>query len=331
MATLNIVYACSDLYSKIAAVSIISLLGNNKNAEHIRIFVLGDHITPENRNRLKKTVTDYNREFVYIDITPKLELIAPYVSIYNSSLTIYSKFFISDVIHDDRIQKILFLGSDTIVNGSIEDLFEMEMENKPIAMAVDCIRNEYKTHIGSPLNKPYFSTDVSLIDLKKWRELDCTKMIFDHMKNVRSHYPLGDQDIITCALGDHVSKLDMKYCFLSQCFLFDYKGALSVYKLKKEYYYSKDQYENAKKKPIIYHLCGQTFGRIWFKNSKHPLKAKWDTYYFASEWRNVPQDNSRMTLPYRLQYFLYKIMPIRLSSLINMLMQRVFIYLSYKV
>ena len=39
---MNVLYFCSDAFSKVAAVTITSLLENNKNFEEINIYLVGD-------------------------------------------------------------------------------------------------------------------------------------------------------------------------------------------------------------------------------------------------------------------------------------------------
>lgn len=72
-------------------------------------------------------------------------------------------------------------------------------------------------------------------------------------------------------------------------------------------------------------ICGQTFGRPWFNNSKYSLKVIYDSYYFEREWKDEKQDTYDWNIEYKIQYILYRWFPKWLSSFLGMLMQRLFI------
>ncbi len=48
---MNIMYLCNDAYVYIAAVSIISLLENNRDVDNIHIFIVGEEISQGNKDK----------------------------------------------------------------------------------------------------------------------------------------------------------------------------------------------------------------------------------------------------------------------------------------
>ena len=59
---MNIFYFSSDLFIEILAVSLVSLLENNKNCKEINVYIVDDGITKEKKNKLRRVaIKNYNR------------------------------------------------------------------------------------------------------------------------------------------------------------------------------------------------------------------------------------------------------------------------------
>ena len=202
------------------------------------------------------------------------------------------------------------------------------MNKNNIALAYDCFRTEYKKYIQYPSDYPYYNSGVILIDIENWEKNHCTQQIIAHLQEKKRYYPLVDQDILNIVLKDNIQILPLRYNVLSQCFLYHYNGLKYVYGLKT--YYKKNEFICAKSHPVIYHFCGQTFGRPWFSNSKHPAKALYDSYYYESEWKDEKQALYDWRIEYKIQYILYRCFPKWLSAFMGMIMQRLFIFITYK-
>ena len=57
---MNIFYFSSDLFIEVLAVSLVSLLENNKNCKEINVYIVDDGITKEKKNKLQGMVDKYS-------------------------------------------------------------------------------------------------------------------------------------------------------------------------------------------------------------------------------------------------------------------------------
>ena len=50
---MNVMYTCDDNYVWLMGISTISLFENNKTIEDLQVYLLGDNISQENKDKLK--------------------------------------------------------------------------------------------------------------------------------------------------------------------------------------------------------------------------------------------------------------------------------------
>ena len=120
--------------------------------------------------------------------------------------------------------------------------------------------------------------------------------------------PLGDQDIIVRILNDETAELDRCWNFLSQYILY-----------------------GRREKPAIYHFSGNTLGRPWFTSSKHPIREAYRQVAAEAGLPEVAEQVKAMPLEYKIQYWLYKILPGFAFRPVCSLMLRTHIKLTYGI
>lgn len=301
---MKIVYASDENYAALTAVSAVSLLKHNPGAE---IILMGAGMSENSIEAIKNKVLEKNGTFRYVDVGEKLhhlrELGAnPYVS-----YATYARIFIADLLPQENA-RLLYLDCDTLVVDSLDILFEIDMRSNPLALAPDAIHPVYKKVIALDPKMPYYNAGVALIDLHQWREHNCTNRLMAELASPHGPNPLGDQDIIMRVLANEITEMDRRWNFLSQHILYA-----------------------RKEKPAIYHFSGNTLGRPWYTSSRHPMR---DAYKKAATEAGFPEAaNQTKPLPpeYKIQFFLYKILPPFLFRPVCNLMLRLHILLTYKV
>lgn len=333
MDRMNVVYASDDCYASLAGVSMLSLFENNKDCVELCVYVLSDRISNCNLSKLREIGRTYQRKVDIIDISEALNIFAQkgagkYANESGGGYAAYAKLLIPDLIPGE--QRIIYLDCDTLVLGSIADLTQVSLNEKPLGMAQDCIQNRYKKFISLHQEKRYFNSGVIVFDTFKWKENRCMERMLWHLEHIRNDYPLPDQDLINVVLQDDIYCLSMKYNFLSQYFLYSWRGLMKVYDLQDMYFYKDNEYVEAKSASVL-HFCGQTFIRPWYCNSRHPAKKKYDHYYNLSPWKDDAQDECMWAFPYKIQYLLYRYAPDFVSVLAGCFMQSLFMRLTYKV
>lgn len=322
---MNIVYAADDNYAYLAGISIESLYINNSTEKEINVYILDDGISSKNKDTLNLIADKYNRIINYIDVAGFIGEISNITTVsygldQKVSYTAYARFFIDKLL--PSLDKVIYLDCDTLVVGKLSELFNYNMsKNAVIAMVADCTHHEYIKTLGISGDSTYFNTGVMLLDIKRWRDLKCTDMILKHMKEVRSNYPLVDQDIINVVLGDKIDKVHLKYNLQTPNFMYHkYKTVCRVYGLCASNYYDKDEHNEAMKKPVVIHFSGTSFVRPWYSNSNHPMKKIYMEYYLNNPFFDEIEYEKRrfkVTDSVKIRYLMYKYLPQGINGVIS--------------
>lgn len=301
---MRVVYACDDNYAGLTAVSAVSLLKHNPNAE---VFLVGCRLKPESIETVKSRIERFGGTFRYVDVSAKIDELQSMGACSYVSYAVYSRIFIGELLLDIS-GKVLYLDCDTLVVDSIAGIFETEMNGNPVALAPDAAHPAYKRVISLPDDKPYYNTGVTLIDLDEWRRRKCTERLMAELKSPHGRNPLGDQDIIVRVLNDETTELDRRWNFISQYILY-----------------------RRKEKPAIYHFSGNTLGRPWYTSSKHPMREAYRKAAAEADLPQIAEQTKPLPFEYKVQYWLYRILPGFLFRPVCNLMLRTHIRLTYGI
>lgn len=205
--------------------------------------------------------------------------------------------------------RILQLDGDTVINGSLEELCDIDIADCILAATYDCTMNGYKSLIDIPLTDKYYNGGVLLINQKKWVEEECEAKIVEHLKNVRNWYYTVDQDILNVLFRKQFKYLNLTYNFNCGFYIYGIKESLKMYNLTDEYYDTIETIKKAYDSPIIYHCMGAMTGRPWEENSIHPQNDIYIEYMANSEWKNTPLKIVKRSRIFGIQRFLYLHLP----------------------
>ena len=323
---MTIAYASDKNYAALTAISAISVLRHNPGA---RIVLLGYNLEVDAQELVRSRVEKAGGEFVYKDVSPAIgKLVEQGVCPY-TSYAAYARIFISDVLADEG--RVLYLDCDTLVDGPLDELYALDLQDKPFALGYDCIFSHFKRYIRQPLKLPYYNTGVMLIDLAAWRSHRCTERILAELEHPSGPNPLGDQDIIVRVFPQETCPLDPKWNFLSQFFMLSYKGLRRIVGEGENLLFSAAAFEEARRHPAIYHFSGQTLGRPWFTSSRHPMRKLYQSIARSADLASAAEQVRPMSAAYRVQYLLYRLFPQRLFDRACWCLYRLHIRLTYKV
>lgn len=289
---INIVCTIDNNYVMHCTVMLQSLFFNNKNIQ-FKVFIIHNGLTAENRkiisNFLKKK--KHLCEFILIDETQIRN--APING--HISLATYYRILIPEVL-DLKIKKALFLDSDMIVLENIEELWEENVDNYPIAATLEHVSAEYKTNLGMAHTSAYFNAGVLLMNLEKWRNENRSRRIIEYIKQNYIKLLTWDQDALNIAFENNWKQLPPKWNVGHNFFK---KESLHEY-----FDLSEFEYNQVKKKPSIIHFSGSL--KPWLYRSDHPYASEYIKYKKMTPWKRAKLIGEP-TLYNKYKFFLKKI------------------------
>lgn len=295
---MNVVYTCDNNYVWIMGVSIISLFENNRSADEINVFLLGDNISPENKGLLQTTAKKYNRQVDVIDV-PELH-IPDALCNQRWPRSAYTRLFSGELL-PNNIEQVLYLDCDTIVTSDIRDLFLTNNFNYTVSGVKDCISSSYKINIGLNKNSVYINAGVLLLNLKKLREIDIRSVMNEFLNLHSKTFYYADQDVLNGIFKGNVGVLDPKYDVMTILFDYSYENIISI--RQPSNYYTENEIETAMANPAIVHFTTCMLSvRPWFIGSMHPLASDFDKYLDLSVWRGYPKKQAKFK---KSEYFVF--------------------------
>lgn len=309
---MNVMYTCDNNYVWLMGISAISLFENNKHMEDLKVYLLGEDISQENRYELEKISGKYGREIEVIDV-PEINIPQSLVSA-RWPLSAFTRLFAGCIIPND-VDKILYLDCDTIISGDISELDKVQFNGNIIIGVKDCISRTYKKNIGLDKDSLYINAGVLLFDMNALRKLNINDQIETYMNKYAKLINYADQDILNGIFKGRIGELDPAFNVMTIDFVHTYE---EIEKLRKPTnFYKKSELETAKSHPVIIHYTtNMLIVRPWFSNTNHPLAGEFEKYMEMSAWRdkrlNKMEFNTReakvikmlMKLPKKLAYSL---------------------------
>lgn len=281
---MNIVYASDDNFVSVLGISMISLFENNKQ-ESITVFILSDGIKETNKKVLLELGNKYGQIVNIIDVN-----VDDYSDITFDILTwskaAFNRLFIGTILEKYNLDRVIYLDCDIAINGNIRELFDMDLGEATVGMAIDPIGKGHKKNVGVEPEKPYYNSGVLLIDINKWKDNDCEKKLLEFAKQHNGKTPYVDQGLINGALKNYITTIPLKFNLITVYCDYNYEELL-IYRKPVGEFYPKNEVENAVKNPMIIHYTKSIFTeRPWIENSTHAKKDIWYKYKAISPWKD---------------------------------------------
>ncbi len=302
---LTVLYHFNDKYAPFAGTSMTSLFENNRHFKKIRVFIMGENISSQNIEKFFMLSSIYQRDIVFLNINDIIKTMRDInMPEYRGSYAANMRLFVADAIPND-VDRLLYFDSDTIISGPLDELVNMNLENCPIAMVIDSLGFAHKKELKIKGN--YYNSGTIVYQMNIWRDESYGEKIIDHIKNVRSHYPMPDQDLLNIVCEGKIKTLDPKYNLQPIHELFPCKMYFRFY--EKRNYYSCEEIEEAVKNPVVYHFfrfCGEF---PWNKNCVHPNRAIFDYYIERSPWKGYVKETANLNLSFKIEKMIFIFFP----------------------
>lgn len=282
---MNILYTLNDKFVPQVATGICSICENNKDIDNITFYLISKEISDENKQKLIEFGKSYNRDV----IIKELGDIKQYFD-FEFDTTGWNSIVLARLILDkflpDAIEKVLYLDGDTIVRGSLKELWNKNIEDYVLAASIEPTV-DYERKIDLGLEKyPYYNAGVLLVNLKKWRNEKVGKAILDFYKENDGKLFANDQDAINGTLAGKILTLSPTYNFYNIFYQYNYKFLKKL--MKNVEYIDENTYKEAIENPIIIHYLGEE--RPWRKGNHHKYKKDYLKYLNKTPWKDAENE-----------------------------------------
>lgn len=325
----NVIYAADNAFCGIMGVSIISLLENNKNAQEIDLTILNNGISKNNKEKINKLVQQYGRAKPnWVNAINIEEKIGMRISKDRGSLSQYSRIFLNNIF-DINIKRVLYLDCDTIVDGPISDLWNLNLGDNVIGALKDAFSRYYRRNIGLAPNDLMFNSGVMLIDLAKWRKYEIEEKVMNFIVQHKGRIQQGDQGVLDAVLSKYTYAISPRYNFISVFTDFSYEQML-IYRHPVNFY-DKHEIEIARNNPIIIHFTSSFLtSRPWEKGCKSIYLDKWLKYKSRTPWKKMKVQNEKHSILKKVYETLPKKISLRILSVFQVYLRPWKNFLVYK-
>ena len=309
---MNIFYFSSDLFIEVLAVSLVSLLENNKNCREINIYIVDDGITKEKKNKLQCMVDKYSsteniRKIIYLDAPSPNDLLKfNFKTRYHIGHS-YFRMCIGTLL-PNNVDRVICLDSDTLICSDLEELWNIDMHGNILAGVADCMNiKKYRRQFDMDEDDIYCNAGFYLVDLKKWRQENIEEKIINRIFKQNGNVFFFEQTLMNWSCKGRILKLSPDYNAYTLFWAFEYNNLLRWRKPKNFYTY--EQVQQAKNNPVIIHYTRNFYmlSRPWVEGCDHPMTAKYLEYKELTPWKEMHKDTRSNIM--KLKYKVYHMIP----------------------
>ena len=218
----HIIHIClisDSQYSKYMGATISSILKNSQDIDNIVFHIIDTGIFEDDKNRLMqlKEIKDFEINFYKYDHSKYIEICKEKLKHkVHVTPSAFCKLEIHNII--SNLDKILYLDCDIIVNNSLNEYYNINIDNYYLACVHLPKKSEnigilHAKRLGIDINKhKYFNSGSLLLNLKKFREDNIDKKFKEYFEQVEVLTFL-DQDAFNSVCRYNVKYIDDKYNF----------------------------------------------------------------------------------------------------------------------
>ncbi|MBS4534164.1 glycosyltransferase family 8 protein [Clostridium sp. D2Q-14] len=243
---MNVLVTLDPNYIKPLKVMLKSLFLNNEE-EKFSIYLMHSSLNEEELNDLNDYVKIHGSDLEEIAIDDESFSNAPTLLHYTKEM--YYRLLAFKVL-PENIDRILYLDPDILVINSIEDLYNIDIENSLYAAAYHdkiTVKEINKLRLYPYEIDAYYNSGVLLMNLDLQRRKIDEKSIYAFVEKNKSKLIMPDQDILNALYSKNIKSLDEK--------LYNYDVRYyGYYKFKSS---GKWDMDKVIKNTVILHFCGK--------------------------------------------------------------------------
>ncbi len=271
---MNIVYSSDSRYFPLFFVSAVSLLENNKDADHISIFLLGKDLSSACLGQVKALIHKYHRKIDIVD----LETYCSRLRFWKKEEDCrYARLLLGEIINED---KAVYLDCDTMICGSLQGLWETDLSGCYAGAALDTVRKDARAEAGLREEDNYFNSGVLLVNLTKWRKDNVCALFAQYQSRITQGI-YRDQRVINACIAEGIRTIHPRYNVLPE--MMDCSSRRIQWMTGMKRFYSDAELADAVRQPVVVHFAGKSVDRPWFANCEHPCREEYRIYAGKNE------------------------------------------------
>jgi lipopolysaccharide biosynthesis glycosyltransferase len=265
---LNILYGVNNSFAQHAAVSIQSLIANNRNLQ-LNIVIAALNLSADTAARFHLLQTPW-ASIKVVDFEPSKLATLPEVPPYPKD--IYLRLWVHEFF-DAAGGNVLYIDADTVVVGSVMELAQLDLGSNILA-AVDIPGAQSHKHCHLPTEYSYFNSGVLLINNRVWHDENCLQTVADFLNENTHILHDADQDALNGCFHKRRMTLDYKWNLISPFYRKNgFSGVLSHADVAA-----------ARADERIIHFNGHA--KPWFYGPNHPRAHRYWEYLLQTPWRD---------------------------------------------
>lgn len=249
-----IVLGADNAYMNKVETTIKSLCVHHDN---LKFYVFNDDLPREWFQLMEKRLETLNSEIVNVQIDSSIlkDYRLPFEGL---SYATFFRYFIPKYVSESRA---LYLDSDIIVRKPIDELWDLDLTDIPLA----AVRDDFYTHI--------FNAGFLLINNDIWRAENVTQDLIE-LTNQYHQTDFGDQGILNRLFENRWKELDSSYNFMVGM------DTIAYFQNKNDWYPHAELLEASAK---MIHYTGK---KPWQQITINRLREEW-WFYYGLEWSDV--------------------------------------------
>lgn len=307
---MNVVYHSSDSFAPVLAVSMVSIMENNKDMDDITFFVLEKQMTENSKQKLMQMVKSYGRNLVLIPMPDmQKDFNFPIARVRKKwILDSYCRLFLGSILPKE-VERVLYLDCDTLCHGDLQELWDMDLQSCYCGAVTDAVGEHYYELFNMSKTSRYCNSGMVLFDLKRWREDGIEDKVAEYVREKNGFVFFMEQSVLNIVLQDKIKILHPKYNTYTLI------SELSNQELKWlrhcKRFYSKQECDEARRDPRLIHLTNLFLvkGRPWLEGNNHPYKDIFMNYRKLTPWKDEPLMTQKLSALKRIQISIINMLP----------------------
>lgn len=287
---INILYQCDNNFAFMVGTSLTSLLSNASAEIYYRIFLLALNLSEDDLVKfqsLKSLFPKIQYDLIFLDATYCEKEVKKWnVPDHRGSYVTYYKLLVEHYMENEPVDRIIHIGADTLVMGTLEGLINYDFNGAPFAMNW----SERLFHCHFRLNYRYAIAEMVYFNLPVWRANKAEERCRRFAMKYGREYDSKDQDILNMEFQFEYAQLPLKYNIYASTIDFSDKHKK---KFNSASVITNEEINEAYAHPEIIHIPKTFLRRPHERGSLEPIKDTWWKYLELSPWKGLQFEESK--------------------------------------